>query len=83
VVLLSDLGIGEPVHQFERALPAEWLRFAEQARRAGCPLVAIVPYEPRRWPASLRRLMAIIPWDRRTTALAAWNAIRDHSKVER
>ena len=80
VVLLSELGIGEPLLQRERAPLGEWLRFGEQVRRAGCPLVAIVPYEQVRLPPALRRTMTLITWDRRMTPLAARNATRFHGQ---
>lgn len=83
VVLLSDLGIGEPPLALERAYPAEWLRFGARVRRAGCPLVALVPYERRRWPAALERDMALIPWDRTTTVQAARQAVGCRREEER
>jgi len=44
-------------------------------RRAGCPLVAFVPYAPRRWPRALRRAMTIVQWDRRTSAVTIRNLV--------
>lgn len=69
VLLLTDLGIGRPMFADERADAREWLSFAAQVGRAGCPLVAFVPYAPRRWPRALRRAMTIVEWDRRTSAV--------------
>jgi hypothetical protein len=75
VLLLTDLGIGRPMFSNERADVDEWLGFAAQVRRAGCPLVAFVPYAPRRWPRPLRRVMTIVEWDRRTSAVTIRNLV--------
>jgi hypothetical protein len=68
VLVFGDLGIGRPPGIEERATTGEWLEFAEQASTAGCRVVALVPYGPRRWPRRLTRAVHIIHWDRRTTA---------------
>lgn len=65
IVVISDLGIAE-THGAERALPGEWRRFAERARSAGCPVVALVPYTRDRVPPILQRVMAVVEWDRGT-----------------
>lgn len=75
-MLLTDLGLGGPLVSHDRASLGEWLRFCEQARRAGCPLLAFVPHEPRRWPPELMRFMTLLPWDRGTTVLAIRHAAR-------
>jgi hypothetical protein len=65
VLLLSDLGIGQAAGD---AMPENvWLRFARRIRKAGCPVIAFVPYPVSRWPAALTRRLALIPWDRPTT----------------
>jgi hypothetical protein len=68
IVLLTDLGIGRPPGIGEWATTAEWLLFAQHIRRAGCPLLAVLPYARDRCPPALRRAIRIIPWDRHTTA---------------
>jgi len=68
VLLFGDLGIGRPPGLEERASVEEWLEFAERAATAGCRVVALVPYGPRRWPRALARAVHIVHWDRRTTA---------------
>ncbi len=68
VVLLSDLGIAWPIGTSERASVQEWMAFARRVRHAGCPLVALLPYAPSRWPRPLRRLINMVHWDPRTTA---------------
>ncbi|MEA3213472.1 MAG: hypothetical protein QOE70_6529 [Chthoniobacter sp.] len=75
VLLLTDLGIGRPMCSTDRADGQEWLGFASQVRRAGCPLAAFVPYGPRRWPRALRRAMTLVQWDRCTSALTIRNLI--------
>jgi hypothetical protein len=67
ILVLSDLGVARPALDEESALPHEWLRFAAEAVAARCPVVALVPYPPRRVPAALRRVMHVVPWDRTTT----------------
>ena len=67
VLLLTDFGIGQPMFSTDAASIPEWLDFAEEAHRAGCPLVAFVPYAPDRWPYHLRRCLTMIQWDRKTS----------------
>jgi hypothetical protein len=68
VVLLTDLGICQPMLAEDWADPQEWVRFSLIVRHAHCPLIALVPYGPSRWPAELLPYMTIIQWDRKTTA---------------
>lgn len=73
-ILLTDLGIGRaPVARWTS--PSRWLDFANELRRRGVPLVAIVPYARSRWPDALRRAIPIVQWDARTTARTARRAI--------
>lgn len=76
VVVLTDLGIGGPVLDDDRAGPAEWLRFARQVRSQGHPLIALVPYEASRWPPALARDLVVIHWSERTTVGAVRRTIR-------
>jgi hypothetical protein len=68
LLVFSDLGIGRPPGTEARASVDEWLDFAVLARTAGCGVIALVPYGPRRWPRPLTRAMHLVHWDRRTTA---------------
>ncbi len=68
IVCITDLGLGEPAIGQSPADPEEWLQFAVAVRRLGCSPSAIVPYEPARWPASLRRAMDLLFWDPATRA---------------
>jgi hypothetical protein len=76
VLLLTELGLGGPVISHDRASLGEWLRFCEETRRAGCPVLAFVPHEPRRWPPELTRAMTILLWDRGTTVSIIRHAAR-------
>ncbi|HZI20241.1 MAG TPA: hypothetical protein VEY09_16785 [Pyrinomonadaceae bacterium] len=80
VVLLSDLGICQPAVAADWASEDEWVAFAVLVRRAGCPLLALVPYKPSRWPHRLARLVNIIQWDRGTTAAAVANLNRRRAR---
>lgn len=66
VLLVSDLGIGGPPLNPDRPRREEWLELARRARRAGCPLVALVPFSPRRWDPVLARRITHLHWDRGT-----------------
>jgi hypothetical protein len=66
VVLISDLGIAS-VPLEPGAVPTEWRDFITRLRARGNRVIAFVPYGPRRWPPMLRRLLGILPWDRRTS----------------
>jgi hypothetical protein len=74
-LLVSDLGIGGPAGSEDRAGVAEWLEFAQAVCEAGCPLVAIVPYGPYRWPRALARAIRIIHWDHRTSVAAVRRSV--------
>lgn len=75
VVIVSDLGIVRV--PFERtANAAGWSEFIGRIRTGGNPVVAFVPYAPSRWPQSVRRLAALVQWDRRTTVQSVRRALR-------
>lgn len=74
VLLLSDLGIASPPSDGETAAPQEWVAFARRVREAGCPLVALVPYAPARWPRALREHLRMLQWDRGTSVLTVLRA---------
>lgn len=61
VLALTDLGIARP-RGLPRCPPDHWIALAKQLARSGCRLVALVPYGPRRWPASLLPWMEIVHW---------------------
>lgn len=83
VVLISDLGIGRGRSSGERADVDEWCTFALDIKRAGCRLVAFVPYAKQRWPSELQPLLTMIPWDRSTTATTVRSLMMPRSKERR
>jgi hypothetical protein len=75
VLMLTDLGIGRVPFASEPTESAQWQDFAAEVRRAGHPLVALVPYGPARWPAGLAPLMTIVHWDRPTSAVTIYRRV--------
>ncbi|MGW1995413.1 hypothetical protein [Embleya sp. NPDC001921] len=77
VVLVSDLGLRRlPFSAAAAAGAAEWRDWIDAVRRAGCPVVCLTPYEARAHPWVLRRRVAMVPLDRRTSLRAAWRESR-------
>jgi hypothetical protein len=74
VICITDLGLGGAAVGQQAADPEEWIAFAATVRRLGCSPGAIVPYEPERWPKSVRRAMDLLFWD---PATRASDALRD------
>lgn len=83
VLVVSDLGLSGPPGDSRLATQDEWLRFADGVRAQGCPLIALVPFEARRWPPSLARAMALVHWSERTTARGVGRAMREAYRVRR
>ncbi len=77
VVVVTDLGIGGPLMDPDRATVSEWLRFARRVREATCELIALVPYEAGRWPPVLARAMSVIHWSERTSVGSVRRARRE------
>lgn len=75
IAVVSDLGIGGPALNRDRAGRREWLEFAQCARRKECPVVAFVPFAPDRWDRVLARSMTLLHWDRSTAARAIRSAV--------
>lgn len=80
VVALTDLGIAQPQGVAGLAGVADWRAFAEAVARAGCPLLALVPYPQRRWPP-LSKSMTVVQWDRATTAAVVARGIPDGLRI--
>lgn len=77
VVVVSDLGLRRlPFSGASAAGLAEWRDRLDAVRRAGCPVVCLTPYEAWAHPWTLRRRVALIPLDRRTSIRAAWRESR-------
>lgn len=68
VLALTDLGVGRPARLVDVADEADWLNFAAELHKAGCPLIVFTPYPPNRRPTALAGRFPIIHWDRTTTA---------------
>jgi hypothetical protein len=77
LLAVTDLGIGGPMLDRERATASEWLAFAHRVREAGYDMVVLVPYEATRWPRRLQSTMKLIHWSERTTVGAVRRALRD------
>lgn len=68
VIAVTDLGLGGPTDQVDRARPAEWLAMASLLAARGSPLVVLTPWPRERIPPVLHRHIALIEWDRPTSA---------------
>jgi len=68
ILLVSDLGIRVSTLATDFVSPGEWVAFAQDATKAHCPVVALVPYPPHRWPAAVTEEIITLEWDRNTTA---------------
>lgn len=67
VLVVSDLGVGGPVLHPRRASVGEWYEVCHEIVRAGCTVLALVPYPVTRVPAELTPLLSALTWDRTTT----------------
>jgi hypothetical protein len=81
VVILTDLGIAQPPGAAGFAGTSDWRQFAHVLSRAGCPLLALVPYASARWPSVLSKCMTMLHWDRATTASVVRRAVPSGLKV--
>lgn len=79
-LVVSDFGIGTPIEEDGFADAAEWLSFVRGVDRAGCRVVALTPFAPRRWPAALARAVTFVHWSEQTTARQVARAVREASQ---
>lgn len=77
IVAITDLGIGGPIIDDDRASPGEWMDFADRLKVAGHRLIGLVPYEASRWPPRVARSITLLHWSERTTAGEVRHAVRD------
>ncbi len=77
VVAVTDLGLGGPPLDRDRADAEEWLEFARLVHGRGHMLMCLVPYEARRWPPVLARSITLIHWSERTTVGSVRRALRE------
>jgi hypothetical protein len=76
VLVVTDFELAAgPVPDPHEAVEA-WLSWCRVVRAADCPLIALTPQPVSEVPRALRRHMAVIEWDRRTTAASAARAVR-------
>jgi hypothetical protein len=80
LLAVTDLGIGGPLLDDDRATVAEWVSFADRVHRAGFTLIGLVPYQALRWPPPIARAMTLLHWSERTTAGAFRRAMRDATR---
>ena len=83
ILVVSDLGLGGPPLHGDAGTVGEWRRFALRAREAGAAVVALLPYESRRWPEALTRVMTMVHWSERTTVGDVRRAVRDTRRAVR
>ncbi|MFF7209603.1 hypothetical protein ACFZAU_03580 [Streptomyces sp. NPDC008238] len=77
VLLVSDLGhLRPPVATRHQASPADWLAFLRRLRHAGHPVTCLTPFSPDVYPPAVRRMVALVPLDRRTSVWSARSQIR-------
>ena len=81
VLLITDLGILHNPYISNRVGVRDWLRFAAIVKKAGCFLVAFVPYPQVRWPKSLHSAMTIIQWDRTTSTSTIQHIVKKALEV--
>ncbi len=77
ILAITDLGIGGPRLDEERATVAEWLELARRLRSQGHLLIALVPYEATRWPPRVARAMTLLHWSEQTSVGEVRRAMRD------
>ncbi len=77
ILAITDLGIGGPRLDPDRATVAEWLEFAHRVQGQKHLLIALVPYEATRWPAQLARAMTLLHWSEQTSVGGVRRAMRD------
>jgi hypothetical protein len=76
VLAITSFGLsGPPARVRGQELDMAWIELATSMRRAGCPVVALVPHDVRRVAPSLRRHIAVVQWDYTTTAADAFRAV--------
>jgi hypothetical protein len=67
VLVLTDLSIGGPLLDSDRASPGEWLALLAAAQRRHLRLRVLIPMARARWPLALQRHPALLEWDRGTS----------------
>jgi hypothetical protein len=81
VMVLTDLGIGGPENNLNRASAEDWREFISVLETQKIPLIAFVPYSNDRWPESLRQKITSVQWDRRTNVATIKRLLRMGSGI--
>ncbi len=77
LLLVSDLGhLRLPVALRHQVSTADWLAFVTRLRRAGHPVACLTPFPPEAYPPAVRRAVALVPLDRRTSVSSARDSVR-------
>jgi hypothetical protein len=74
VLALTDFGLAGRAERGVADLAAAWQIVAAALAVRGSSLIALLPYPPTCWPASLRDCIDLVPWDRSTTTARARQA---------
>ncbi len=80
VLLVTDLGVGRPPGDIQTPR-AEWAAFVGRLVAAGCRVVAITPYDPRRCPRIRKDGFSIEYWGARRKASAPHVSPREIARV--
>jgi hypothetical protein len=83
VVVVTDFAIGKSREFFASPDEKEWVQFVNMLARLRCPVLAMVPYPPSRWPRVLSKCCSILQWDRATTASIVKRTLPDGLKSSR
>lgn len=79
VIAVSDLGLGAPPDHLARAGVREWLELADQLAARGSRLTVLSPWPRARVPAALAERIALVEWDRPTTAAQVRRLLERHN----
>ena len=77
LLLLTDFGLlaKDWKHKSYIEYIKSWAKFAEMARKAGCPVISLVPYSRKRWPPGIEQLFPIMEWNRKLNMPIARRAL--------
>ncbi|MCP5310191.1 hypothetical protein [Cognatazoarcus halotolerans] len=78
VIAVSDLGLGAPADHLARASVQEWLELAGQLAARGSRLTVLSPWPRARVPAALAERIALVEWDRPTSAAQVRRLLERH-----
>lgn len=76
VLVASDLGMARGAFPLSRDAERRWEAFLAPLREAGCPVTALVPCDPERYPPFVRSRVRLLLWDAGTRPSDARRARR-------